>query len=240
MTLAVRSPEEVVIALEPAGLARRFWAFLIDLLLIGGGCSLVALVCRFLPDALGNLILPTVTFVLFWGYHVWWELRREGQTIGKRALGLRVVDTRGLPVSLQQSMVRNVVRVVDLTPAAGIGMMCALLDPHQRRLGDLLAETVVVSEQVPSAPATQALLARRQNSLDTPRLRRVIANRITLDEREFLLTLLLRAPRLDDQVRYTLFEQVGDWYRERLAIDDERLSGENLVRNLVPLCFPQR
>lgn len=240
MTLTVRSPEEVVIALEPAGLARRFWAFLIDLLLISGGSAVVGLVCRFLPDALGNLILPTTTFVLFWGYHVWWEMRHEGQTIGKRALGLRVVDTRGLPVSLQQSMVRNVVRVIDLMPAAGIGMMCALLDPHHRRLGDLLAETLVVSEQIPGTPAAQALLARRHNSLDTPRLRRVIANRISLTEREFLLALLLRAPRLDDQVRYALFEQVGDWYRARLEVDDERLSGENLVRNLVPLCFPSR
>ncbi len=240
MTLTVHSPEEVVIALEPAGLARRFWAFLIDLLLISGAVGSVALICRFLPDALSSLLLPTVSFALFWGYHVWWEVRHEGQSIGKRVLGLRVVDTRGLPVSLQQSMVRNVVRVIDTMPAAGIGMICALLDPHHRRIGDLLAETVVVSEQVPSAPAAQALLARRHNSLDTPRLRRLIANRITLDEREFLLTLLLRAPRLDDAVRYALFEQVGAWYRIRLDIDDPHLSGENLIRNLTPLCFPSR
>lgn len=241
MTLTVHSPEEVLIALEPAGLARRFLAFLLDLMLIAAATGTLAWICHFLPEAVGNLLVPTFTFIIFWGYHVWWEMRHEGQTLGKRVLGLRVVDTRGLPVSLQQSMVRNVVRVIDMMPAGGIGMLCSLLDVHHRRLGDLLAETIVVSEHIPSLPSSaHALLARRQNSLDSPRLRHLITNRISLDEREFLLTLLLRAAKLDESIRYELFERVGNWYRQRLDLEADHLSGENLVRNIVPLCFPSR
>ncbi len=232
--LTVHSPEHVAIELRGAGLGRRFAAALLDLLLAGSVSAGLAGLASLLPGALGSLLAPTVGFAVFWGYHVLFELCGDGRTLGKRVLRLRVVDARGLPVGPMQSMVRNVVRIVDLIPAGGLGMLCALLDPAHRRLGDLAAGTVVVEDTPPPAFALAAGHARRVNSLDQPRYRAAIRHRIGLEEREFLAALCLRAESLEPGARYDLFESVGRDLRERLAIDLD-LSGENLVRAIVAL-----
>jgi uncharacterized RDD family membrane protein YckC len=238
--VVVHSPEHVAIHLVAAGFGRRFAAFLIDLMLIGGVTGLLSMVLKLLPDALSTLIVTTAGFLITWGYHVYFEVRQGGQSLGKRLLSLRVVDARGLPIDLRQSLVRNVVRALDMIPVGGIGMATCLLDRHRRRLGDLAAGTLVVEERQPPVVDLAALQQRRQNSLDTPRLRRQVANRLSLEEREFLLALVMRAPALEERARFELFENVGDHYRQRLGIDQQQLSGENLVRGLVALCYAQR
>ncbi|MBA3709187.1 MAG: RDD family protein [Planctomycetes bacterium] len=235
--LEVLSPEHVAIILTPAGLGRRFAAFVVDLSLILGATGLVSAVCHVLPGALLAIIAPTTTFLLFWGYHVWFEVRHRGQSPGKRIARLRVVDARGLPIAFPQSLVRNLVRALDMVPFGGLGLASFLLDPHHRRLGDLAADTLVVEELQRSDADTRGLRSRRDNSLDTPRLRLLAKHRVSLPEREFLLELCLRSERLDPDARYDLFESVGDHFRARLAIEDQRLSGENLVRSLVALCY---
>lgn len=238
--VVVHSPEHVAIHLIAAGFGRRFAAFLIDLLLIVGLTSLISMVTRLLPDAVSTILTTTLGFLITWGYHVYFEVARSGQSLGKRLLSLRVVDARGLPIDLRQSLVRNVVRALDMMPLGGIGVASCLLDRHRRRLGDLAAGTLVVEERQPPVVDLAALQALRQNSLDIPRIRRQVANRVSLEEREFLLALVMRAPQLDERARFELFENVGDRYRERLGIDQQQLSGENLVRGLVALCYAQR
>ena len=60
---------------------------------------------------------------------------------------------------------------------------------------------------------------------------------MSLEEREFLLTLCLRADRLKESARYDLMEEVGSYYRERLEIDAPQLSDENLVRDLTAVLY---
>lgn len=236
--LTVLSPEQVAIQLQPAGLGRRVAAALLDLGIVSAVTSMLTMAVQaLLPEAVGVLVRITGSFVLFWGYAVFYEQRHQGQTIGKRLLRLRVTDVRGLPVSLSQSLVRNVVRVLDLIPAGGIGLLTALLHPHGRRLGDLAADTVVVEERQPPTPDLSLLTPLRVNSLDTPRLRRLVRHRLPLAERELLLALCLRAEVLAPAVRFALFEEAAARYRARFAIPDAHLSGENLVRGLVALCY---
>jgi len=183
----------------------------------------------------------TVTFILSWGWHVWFETQRNGQTVGKRALSLRVVDARGLPISLHQSLVRNVVRVVDFLPAFyAFAAIATLIDPLRRRLGDLVADTLVIREAQPLAWRGRVSADRRHNSLRTPRVLRLIRHRISLEEREFLLTLCLRAEKMSPAARYDLFESVARVYREKLGIEEEQMSGENLVRDLTAVLFSPR
>ena len=236
--VVVHTPEHVAVHLVAAGFGRRFAAFAIDLLLIVGLTGAMNSVVKvLLPDALAALVSTTAAFLILWGYHVYFEVAHAGQSLGKRMLSLRVVDGRGLPIDVRQSLVRNVVRALDMLPLGGLGMAVCLLDRHRRRLGDLVADTLVVEERQPPHPDPAVLNAWRQNSLDTPRLRRQLAHRVGLEEREFLLALVMRREGLEEGARYALFERVGDHYRHRLGIDQDRLSGENLVRGLVALCF---
>jgi uncharacterized RDD family membrane protein YckC len=232
----VRSPEHVLIELQPAGLGTRSAAFLLDAALLLGLLELLGGAIRLLPGAARDLVSATAGFVCIWGYNTFFELRWNGQTPGKRLLRIRVVDGRGLPVDFAQSLIRNLVRILDVLPAGGLGMLSAMLDPEHRRLGDRAADTRVVVETQPAIPALEAVSLRRFNSLRTPRVRRYVEHRIGVDERELLFSLCLRAPGLSKQARYELFEQVAAHYRAQLGIDDPHLSGESLVRGLAEMC----
>jgi len=113
-----------------------------------------------------------VTFAIFWGYYIVFEMAWNGQTPGKRWIGLRVIKVNGYPISLVDSTIRNLVRVVDFLPAYyGLGVIAMFANAQARRLGDFAAGTVVVKERkevtleslrppaavsAPPAPATPA------------------------------------------------------------------------------------
>lgn len=84
-------------------------------------------------------------FLLSWFYPVAFEVWWNGQTPGKRATDLRVVCDDGTPISIPKSIVRNFLRVADVLPTGyAVGLVCCLIDPSSRRLGDLAAGTLVV------------------------------------------------------------------------------------------------
>jgi uncharacterized RDD family membrane protein YckC len=237
----ILTPEHVPIRLTPAGLGSRFLAVLLDFFIASAIVMLMArLAVMVLPSGLATAFYTTTSFVVLTGYHIWFEVRSQGRTLGKRATGLRVVDGRGLPITLEQSFVRNVVRVLDFLPIFyGVGGLVSLIDRDRRRLGDILADTLVVQERRPLLPQGELRLDRRYNTLSAPALRRRIKQRVSLEEREFLLSLCLRADRLTESARYDLMEQVGDHYRRRLDIFDPHLSNENLVRDLTAVLYGQ-
>jgi Predicted membrane protein/domain len=232
--LIITTPEHVPLALEPAGAGSRFLAILLDSLITTTIASTIALVVRLLTTAgVAYAVLVTISFGLPIAWHVWFETRGHGRTPGKRALSLRVVDARGLPVSLYQSLARNIVRAIDFAPAFyGVAAAVSLFDPARRRLGDIVANTLVIREVQPLAYRGQLATDRRHNSLRTPRVLRLIRHRVPLEEREFLLRLCLRAGKLTPTARYDLMEDVARFYRSKLAIEEEQISGENLVRDL--------
>lgn len=240
--VTITTPEHVVIRLQPAGTGSRFIAMLIDSFIVMGVSSTVGgLYGLFLPRGIALALYITSTFALTWGWHVFFEVRRQGRTPGKRAMKLRVIDARGLPVSLYQSLVRNVVRVLDFAPAFyGLGAVSVLVTSTRRRLGDLVADTLVIRETQPLAYEGTRAAERRHNSLRTPRVLRLIRHKIGLEEREFLLTLCLRADRMSPEARYDLMEEVARAYREELGVEEESISGENFVRDLTAVLFDER
>lgn len=243
----ILTPEHVPIVLVPAGVGSRFLALIVDFVVLMGLLAAVGTVLQtVLPRGIGAAAAATIGFTLTWGYHVYFETRHQGRTPGKRAAGLRVVDGRGLPITVEQSMMRNIVRALDFLPVFyGVGGLAALLDRDRRRLGDILADTLVVRERT-AASAREAAFAgaaallpvqERPNALAEPGTLRRIRHRLTLEERELLLDLCLRAERLDPRARYDLMEEVGAHYRQKLEIDQPHLSAENLVRDLTALAF---
>jgi hypothetical protein len=98
--------------------------------------------------------LSVLLFVLTWGYPILFEVLWHGQTPGKRALGLRVLRGDGAPVGWLASITRNFLRTVDMLPVLyGAGLVSMLADAHSRRLGDLVADTVVVYVDPPRRPS---------------------------------------------------------------------------------------
>lgn len=238
----ILTPEHVEIRLSPAGAGSRYLALIMDSLFVVALSSFAfRLIVPLLPGGFGVAVWATLNFVVAWGYHVYFESRHEGRSPGKKLVGLRVVDGRGLPISPEQAFVRNVVRVLDAAPIFyGVGAFACQLDRQQRRLGDIAADTLVIREAAGFELEGTLARSREHNSLKVPRVLRLMRHRIGLEEREFLLALTLRAERLEAKARFDLMEDVGGYYRKKLEVDDPRLSGENLVRGLTAVLFWDR
>jgi uncharacterized RDD family membrane protein YckC len=150
--LALTTPEGIRLHLTPAGPTARLLAWGIDLLLF---CVVVWLLAVLNFSRLGSGLFMLALFLLYWGYPVVCEVLAGGATIGKRVVGLEVVQDGGLPVGWRASVLRNLLLVADFLPffyAAGLASM--LWDAHFRRLGDLAAGTLVVyRERAPQRPA---------------------------------------------------------------------------------------
>lgn len=233
----VVTPEHVEIALTPAGLGSRFLAILIDsAFTMGVALAVSRLVSPFAGVATTYALFLTTSFFLGLAYHVFFETVGAGRSLGKRALGLRVVDGRGLPITVAQSLVRNALRALDSLPVFyGVGSLVSLLDSNGRRLGDFAAETLVIVDSSATFSRLPPLAERKFNSLRTPRVLRLIRHRISLEERSLLVDLCLRAESLEPASRMQLMEEVADHYRAVLGVDDPRLSGENLVRGITSI-----
>jgi uncharacterized membrane protein SpoIIM required for sporulation/uncharacterized RDD family membrane protein YckC len=153
--VAVETPEQVLLSYTIAGIGSRSAAALIDTML---WAALVFLVLAAAGAFSGHLtrssswavaLLLLIAFAIFWAYFVLFEGLWDGQTPGKRQLGLRVVRDGGYSVGFAASAIRNLIRVIDMQPGGtyGIGIVCAVLSPTGKRLGDYAAGTMVVRER---------------------------------------------------------------------------------------------
>jgi len=159
---SIETPESVSFAYELAGLGSRGVAFALDMLLVGliwlGEAAIATLVGYLLSRALpedafaGALawiagVAAVVIFATMWAYFVIGEVARNGRTWGKGRLGLRVVRDDGSRVGFLDSVIRNLLRVVDMLPGNyAVGMLCILLNKKHKRVGDMAAGTVVVRD----------------------------------------------------------------------------------------------
>jgi uncharacterized RDD family membrane protein YckC len=145
--------DAVPLDLRPAGFASRAVAFGIDFLV-----QFAALVASFLTLALltkGNLdeALPvaiglTLTVLTVVGYPVAFETLSRGRSLGKLALGLRVVSADGTPVRFRQSLARALSAIVEFWLSSGVvGLASSLVNRQGRRIGDFLAGTIVIQER---------------------------------------------------------------------------------------------
>lgn len=118
----------------------RFLAFVADTLLLVVGVGVVANLLYLLSEPVG-IAVNLLGVPLYFAYFAFFEAR-YGQTPGKVATGIVVVTDRGAPAGYRATTIRSVLRLLDWFPPIGLGAIL-LTDRHQR-VGDLLAETVVV------------------------------------------------------------------------------------------------
>src|SRR5579883_206741 len=172
----ITTPENIALEYELAGLGTRFVANLIDILL--QGLMIVGVTIIFLLIGLGLIFVSEITghsgiammvrhlgefaiagmtiltFLIFWGYYIYFEFRWNGQTPGKRQLGLRVMREGGYPINGYAAAMRNLLRVVDFLPLFYcIGIFSILLSANYQRLGDLVGGTLVVKQRAPQSLA---------------------------------------------------------------------------------------
>src|SRR3954447_4766711 len=152
--LEVETPEHVVLDLEIAGVGSRALAAILDMIILTGSFLGVMTVLAILAGygltvgRLGGAILLLGGFAAWTGYFIFFEGLRQGQTPGKRAVGIRVVMDTGYAVTLSAAVARNLLRTADfLPPPYLIGAVLVALHPRAKRLGDMVAGTVVARDR---------------------------------------------------------------------------------------------
>ena len=165
----LETPEGIDLALRPAGPVARALALLLDMVFRQVGLAIVA-IPLFGLGRLGIGFYLILFFAVEWFYPVLFEVLGEGQTPGKRSVGLRVVNSDGTPIGWGPSIVRNLLLAADFAPVAYVGgMLCMTLAPRFQRLGDLAAGTLVV-HTAPPPSRRGAAAAKPSRSALTPRV----------------------------------------------------------------------
>jgi uncharacterized RDD family membrane protein YckC len=149
--LEVETPDHVVLRYDLAGGGNRGFAAVVDfviasLVFAGAAFGSGIIAARF--GVIGQQligVLSLLTFTVTWSYFVLLEWLWQGQTVGKRLYGLRVIRDDGAPAGFTAVLIRNLVRIVDFLPAFyGLGLLMIIGTSRSQRLGDLAAGTYVV------------------------------------------------------------------------------------------------
>lgn len=237
-THRVLTPEYVEFDFVLAGMMSRFLAWLLDtlctvVLAVGLGL-LVQLLAMLEVLVTSGAGLATATFFVLWflvdwGYFILLESIWSGQTIGKKVLGLRVIQESGVRVGFYQSVLRNLARPVDRLPLLYlVGGVCALFSESQQRLGDLLAGTIVVRERRLKIPASLSRPEGDTSLLSEPDFRARVA-RLTTEEETALFSAAMRREELSMEARLTLFAALAARLQDELGFSKPaHLSDEKL------------
>lgn len=151
-TIDIQTPHNVTIAFRLAPLSNRIFAFLADQFILLVLILLYYLVIEWvLPELhqeeLGEFISYAIVLTLYFGYSLVLETNLQGQTIGKRLMGLRVRKEDGSMPSLFDYLVRWVFRIPDLALSAGmLAVLMVGASKKSQRLGDMMAGTILVQE----------------------------------------------------------------------------------------------
>ncbi len=175
--LEIETPEHVVLDLEIAGIGSRALAAVLDTAIMVAVSLAVLLVIGILSGygvRLGRVapVLLAIGGFLIWnGYFILFEGLRRGQTPGKRIAGIRVVMDTGHAVTMGAAAVRNLLRIADfLPPPYLIGLLLVAFHPRGKRLGDLVAGTIVSRDRPQEAPGLHREAPSDEGPLSIPEL----------------------------------------------------------------------
>ena len=244
-TVLIRTPEGIEFALPLAGPFSRMLAFAVDFAAIAAAGMLLARLLAplqlFSADAAQSAI-TVLYFAISLLYGILTEWFWRGQTVGKRLLGLRVVEASGLRLRPSQIIVRNLLRFVDLLSGLYlIGGVCCVVSNRRQRLGDIAAGTIVVRTPQLKEPDVDQVLGRKFNSLAEHRhLAARLRQKVPAKVAHLALEAILRRDEIQPSARLVLFREFGEYLKHVVSYPAEmveQLTDEQYVRNTVDVLF---
>ena len=222
--LSIETPERVELSLDVAGLGTRALAYLVDAFVLFLFWVTVLFIVSLVRTegistndlyALQSVFQALLIFGIFavqWGYWVLFETLWSGRTPGKRLIKIRVVKLDGSPVGFADCSLRNLGRVADFLPILyAVGMTTMMANPRSRRLGDLLAGTVVVRER-------KADLSRYETSQPTPS---AAGLSLSPSEYELISDFLSRTDLLAPEARERVALKLAEPLARRLPVEKQ-------------------
>jgi uncharacterized RDD family membrane protein YckC len=222
---SISTPENVDLHLEIAGLGNRLLAQLVDgfliscimliVILLGVVLGLVAnnitTDSRMRTIVIGVIVMVVILFmfILQNGYFFIFEGLWQGQTPGKKAAEIRVIEQNGQPIGWPAAFIRNLLRMVD--SFFFIGVLLIIFDKTERRIGDMAAGTIVIRErktEISSTAIKCVTAAAADLSLDV--------GRVSPDEYDLLIDFLRRRVSLAKSHRPMVAQRMAQHFRAKL------------------------
>lgn len=236
----METPEQVQLQFALAGVGSRFLALATDTLvqIAVGACVFAVLFVL----GLGGIVhgwgttslwltaaLIASVFLIQFGYFALFEIFWNGQTPGKRTIGIRVVKDSGRPLSVPETIARNLLRIVDQLPGFyAIGVLVATTNAQSKRLGDFVAGSIVVHEN-----AVQAGEHPWEHVPDAASSTFLGANRLTPEELGLIDAFLTRRSELPSDVRYRISHEMLQRLEPKLTLsEDDRARVERTLESV--------
>jgi uncharacterized RDD family membrane protein YckC len=160
--IKITTPENIEVEYTLADVASRSAAAFIDfliqatiiLVLVIGNLLIAYFALDFWKEYYGWVVGISlfITAVIFLGYFIGMELSMNGMTLGKKLLKIRTIRNNGQPITLKHSAIRNLFKIfIDMM---GLGVVFIFFSKDRKRLGDMAASTIVISEEAKERPIT--------------------------------------------------------------------------------------
>jgi len=243
--LTISTPEGIEFSRKLAGPVTRFLAWSVDLLAIMAINKLLNVLLGVLGLISRDIAMAATVlgyFIVSIGYGIVTEWHWRGQTLGKRLLRLRVTDVRGLQLRFSQIVIRNLLRFVDSLPVFYlVGGLACLINRRAQRLGDFVANTIVVWSPPVDEPDLDQLLEGKYNSFRKyPHLEARLRHQVSPAEAQIALQALVRRDEFEPQDRIQLFQSIVNYFKSIITFPQEAtdsISDEQYIRNLVDALY---
>ncbi len=235
----VMTPEHIQLQYHTAGLGSRAAAHLLDWLFIS-----IVLLIIFLGLLALNLILPQIMlevileyamalailafFGLIGGYYLFFEGFKGGQTPGKRIMGIRVIQENGQTLTFLSCVMRNFFRLIDFLPSGYfVGALISFLHPKDKRLGDIVAGTIVIIEeaalQAKKRKARLKYLNKWTASLSSLHLSETQKEQLALKDWQLLVIFVDRLPTLAQEQKESYAHTIAAHFITKLNLNKDIL-----------------
>lgn len=151
--IQIATGEGIEVEVALAGIGSRMAARLIDFIFIGAMLIAAGLLIGdrnddSATDVVLVIISVVVGFAVIWFYDTFFEAFNSGRTPGKKALGVRVIDENGGPISFGSAAIRNLLRIIDEGTIFIVGIVSIVRSPRNQRLGDVAGGALVIKDRV--------------------------------------------------------------------------------------------
>ncbi|MFC0300008.1 RDD family protein [Virgibacillus soli] len=250
--VGVKTPEFISLQFQLAGLGSRAAAFIIDQLILSAVNLLLAIIFIILIFSesywlyifdLNSFIFAMMIiaiFVIQWGYFILYEYFSGGRTVGKNIMGIRVIQENGHSITFLSSFIRNLLRIIDSLPISYLlGIFMIFLHPKHKRLGDLVAGTIVVHEQKTKQKNKMTLLEKeimqREASIENYPVEDWALNVISQKDWQLLQTYSQRFLSLSVGERESFTNQVANILYPKIGWDLTGKTNYDLENGLLAL-----
>ncbi len=247
--LTIQTPEGVLFRLPLAGPASRLYAMLLDMVIVLGIVNGIALLVHSIfakAPGFGVMAITLAEFAIGFAYGALFEGFWNGQTIGKRLFHLRVIDQTGLPLRVEQALVRNLMRVFDALPFAYlVGAISVLSTPLLQRFGDQVAGTLVVRQTPLALPGEEFWTRQKYNSFtEYPAIAMHLRRAATPQLASLIQDVLRRRSELAPYARREIYRELSAYLQSEISpFPDElveRLSDEQYLINAAGILFAEQ